>query len=77
MNRWELRRRDVIKALGVGMGCLPLLRAGYSKAAGTPKRLLIVARGWQAGLPLTHEIQAAYAITGHHLELQAWQERDL
>jgi hypothetical protein len=42
MNAWELRRRDLLKALGVGMGCLPLLRSSYARAA-TPKRLLIVA----------------------------------
>jgi hypothetical protein len=44
MNAWELRRRDVLKALGVGMGCLPLLQSSRgSAAAAAPKRLLIVA----------------------------------
>src|SRR5688500_8855407 len=43
MTIWEMRRRDVLKALGVGMGCLPLLRSSHAKAAGVPKRLLIVA----------------------------------
>ncbi len=43
MNAWEMRRRDVIKALGVGMGCLPLLQAGRSFGAAAPKRLIIVA----------------------------------
>jgi general secretion pathway protein K len=42
-----------------------------------PRRLLIVGRGWQDGHPLTHEIQAVYAITGTRLVLLAWQERDL
>jgi len=42
MTIWEMRRRDVLKALGVGMGCLPLLRSSHAKAA-VPKRLLIVA----------------------------------
>ncbi len=42
-----------------------------------PSRLLIVARGWRDGSPLTHEIQAVYAIVGAHLTLHAWQERDL
>lgn len=42
-----------------------------------PSRLLIIARGWQEGSPLTHEIQAVYAIVGSHLMLQGWQERDL
>jgi hypothetical protein len=44
MNAWELRRRDVLKALGVGMGCLPLLQSSRGSAAGAaPRRLLIVA----------------------------------
>jgi type II secretory pathway component PulK len=42
-----------------------------------PTRLLIIARGWRDGSPLTHEIQAVYAVVGAHLVLQAWQERDL
>ena len=44
MNAWEIRRRDVLKALGVGMGCLPLLQSsrGIGRRA-APKRLLIVA----------------------------------
>jgi hypothetical protein len=44
MNSWEMRRRDLLKALGVGMGCLPLLQSSRGSAAGAaPKRLLIVA----------------------------------
>ncbi|HWZ58352.1 MAG TPA: hypothetical protein VNW46_05190 [Gemmatimonadaceae bacterium] len=42
-----------------------------------PTRLLIIARGWRQGSPLTHEIQAVYAVTGGRLVLQVWQERDL
>ena len=42
-----------------------------------PSRLLIIGRGWQDGHPLTHEIQAVYAIAGTRLVLVAWQERDL
>jgi hypothetical protein len=42
MNAWEMRRRDLLKALGVGMGCLPLLQANRASAA-APKRLIIVA----------------------------------
>jgi hypothetical protein len=38
----ETRRREVLKALGVGLGCLPLLRSGRASAAG-PKRLIIIA----------------------------------
>jgi Protein of unknown function (DUF1552) len=44
MNAWEIRRRSVLKALGVGMGCLPLLQSSRGSAAATrPQRLLIVA----------------------------------
>jgi DNA uptake protein ComE-like DNA-binding protein len=43
----------------------------------TPNRLLIISRGWQQGSPLTHEIQAVYAVVGAQLLLQVWQERDL
>lgn len=42
-----------------------------------PSRLLLIARGWQEGSPLTHEIQAVYEVAGRRLVLQAWQERDL
>jgi DNA uptake protein ComE-like DNA-binding protein len=42
-----------------------------------PSRLLIISRGWQQGSPLTHEIQAVYAVVGAQLLLQVWQERDL
>ena len=42
-----------------------------------PSRLLLVSRGWMPGSPLTHEIQAAYAVVGGQLRLQSWQERGL
>jgi hypothetical protein len=44
MNKWELARRDLLKSLGVGLGCLPLLRASNLWGAGStqPRRLLIV-----------------------------------
>ena len=41
---WELARRDVLKYLGVGMGCLPLLSAGRASAA-TPvaqRKMIII-----------------------------------
>jgi len=44
---------------------------------GAPTRVLLVARGWQDRLPLTHEIQAVYTIEGGTPVLVAWQERDL
>ena len=46
-----------------------------------PSRILLVSRGWLAGHPLTHELQAVYAIartpTGDRLVLVRWRERDL
>jgi hypothetical protein len=41
-----------------------------------PSRLLVISRGWQDGHPLTHEIQAVYAIVGTSLKLHGVQERD-
>lgn len=42
-----------------------------------PSRLLLVSRGWVSGHPLTHEIQAVYAITGNRLVFSHWRERSL
>lgn len=53
-------------------GTVPLAQLVVS-----PSRLLVVSRGWSAGHPLTHEIQAAYALVGQRLVLRSWQERDL
>ena len=56
------------------------VRAALSSSAtlvSGPTRVLLVARGWQEGFPLTHEIQAVYAIDGETPVLVAWQERDL
>ncbi len=42
-----------------------------------PTRLVLVARGWQRGHPLTHEIQAVYAVQGNLLAFVRIRERDL
>jgi hypothetical protein len=42
MNRWERSRRALLRDLGLGAACLPLLQAGRARAA-SPPRLLIVA----------------------------------
>ncbi len=42
-----------------------------------PSRILLIARGWQRGHPLTHEIQAVYAVQGTQLAFVRWRERDL
>jgi general secretion pathway protein K len=47
-----------------------------------PRRILIVSRGWEAGQPLTHEIQAVLQLRGtrmvgeQHLSMRYWMERD-
>jgi general secretion pathway protein K len=41
-----------------------------------PTRLLVISRGWQSGHPLTHEIQAVFAVVGQRLVLQSSRERD-
>lgn len=48
-----------------------------SRTSTVPSRVLIVSRGWQPGHPLTHEIQAVYAVAGARLTLRSWRERDL
>jgi hypothetical protein len=44
MKNWHLARRDVLKHLGVGLGCLPLLRATktYGQTAGKAKYLMVM-----------------------------------
>lgn len=42
MRNWDGKRRDLLKSLGVGLACLPILRAGKTFAAGGPKRLMII-----------------------------------
>jgi hypothetical protein len=42
VNAWELRRRELLKSLGVGAACLPLLRAGVAKGAGPSKKFVCV-----------------------------------
>lgn len=51
--------------------------ASVARLTIAPSRLLLVSRGWKVGHPLTHEIQAAYAVVGTQLRLQSWRERDL
>lgn len=71
---------DVVRPLLEGHVMVPSGFTGTSavpRLSTAPSRLMLVGRGWQAGHPLTHEIQAVYAIVGQQLVLQAWQERDL
>ena len=51
--------------------------ASISGLVVAPTRMLLVSRGWMPGHPLTHEIEAGYALVGQRLRLQSWRERDL
>ena len=42
-----------------------------------PTRIVLIARGWQRGHPLTHEVQAVYAVQGNRLAFVRMRERDL
>lgn len=42
-----------------------------------PTRLVLIARGWRVGHPLTHEITAVVDVTGATPRLITWRERDL
>jgi general secretion pathway protein K len=56
----------------------PLVRsAAGGELRDEPARLVLIARGWEAGHPLTHEIQAVFSITGARLVLAHWRERPL
>lgn len=68
-----------LTARGASSGA-PGATAGVIDMARTstvPSRILVVSRGWQQDHPLTHEIQAVYAVAGTRLTLRAWRERDL
>jgi general secretion pathway protein K len=54
-----------------------VLRAASGTLVDAPTRLLIVARGWQLGHPLSHEIQAVYDVSNNSLQLVRWRERVL
>lgn len=55
----------------------PVLAAAAGELHDEPSRLVFVSRGWQRGHPLTHEVQAVYAVQGTRLVFVHWRERDL
>ena len=65
-----------IEAIMGGAGPEPATQSARLDAVMMPSRLLVISRGWLVGHPLTHEIQAVYAIVGTSLKLQGLQERD-
>src|SRR5207249_33212 len=56
---------------------MPGVVAAVLLVSTVPTRLMLVSRGWQDGHPLTHEIQAVFAIVGRRLVLQSSWEREL
>ncbi|MEP6780373.1 MAG: hypothetical protein ABJC26_10830 [Gemmatimonadaceae bacterium] len=54
-----------------------VVAAAAGSLVDAPSRLLIIARGWQLGHPLTHEIQAVYDVGENGLTLVRWRERTL
>ncbi|MDF1506364.1 type II secretion system protein GspK, partial [Roseisolibacter sp. H3M3-2] len=55
----------------------PVRAAARGERVAAPTRLLVVSRGWLVGSPLTHEIQAVYAVRGDRLAFVRWRERVL
>jgi len=54
-----------------------VLAAAFGELRDAPSRLVLVSRGWMRDHPLTHEIQAVYAIASDRLVLVHWRERTL
>jgi type II secretory pathway component PulK len=52
-----------------------VLRVAFGELREAPSRLVIVARGWESGNALTHEVQAVYALSGTSLALVHWREQ--
>ena len=51
--------------------------AAFGELRDAPSRLVVISRGWMRGHPLTHEIQAVYAIASDRVVLVHWRERIL
>ena len=64
MTKWELSRRDLLKKLGVGGACLPLLGASrsYAQPAAFPKRLIVHLQ--TEGYRIPNWLPPAGALTG-------------
>lgn len=53
-----------------------VLAAATGSRVQEPTRLLVIARGWATGHPLTHELQAVFALEGTRLTFVRWREED-
>lgn len=54
-----------------------VLAAASGSLVDAPSRVLLIARGWQAGHPLTRQIEAVYDVGETGLRLVRWRERAL
>lgn len=54
-----------------------VLAAARGELRDEPSRIVVISRGWLDGHPLTHEIEAVYAVAGSELTLVRWSERQL
>ncbi len=54
-----------------------VLASASGSLVDAPSRLLLIARGWQAGHPLTRQIEAIYDVGETGLRLVRWRERAL
>jgi general secretion pathway protein K len=53
-----------------------VLAAASGSLVDAPSRLLLIARGWRRGHPLTRQIEAVYDVGEHGLQLVRWREYD-
>jgi general secretion pathway protein K len=55
----------------------PVQAVASGSLTGTPTRMVLIARGWHVGHPLTHEITAVFDVTTPEPRVIHWRERDL
>ncbi len=53
-----------------------VLAAASGSLVDAPSRLLLIARGWQRGHPLTRQIEAVFDVSTDGLRLVRWREHD-
>ena len=66
MNKWDIARRDLLKSLGIGAACLPILRSSSGLGAGGAAQAL-PAHPQQRGLHPRHVEAAGRAAGQRHL----------
>ena len=53
-----------------------VLASATGSLVDSPTRLLLIARGWHLGHPLTRQIEAVYDVSADGLRLVRWREHD-